>query len=66
MDKYLRNFLDETPSVGTDLVKKIIEVADKHNVDRDYAIRVFLDYFAEIIKYSTFKYLKLEEDKEDV
>ena len=66
MDNYLKDFLGETPSIGTDLVKRIIKAADKYDVDRDYAIRIFLDYFTEIIKLSTFKHLKLEEVKKDV
>ena len=50
---YIKDFSEVVNSV----IKKVIAIADKHNVDRDNAMQHFLTIFSAMVQISTFEHL---------
>lgn len=50
------DYTNEISSVMTDLIGKVIFVADKHNVNRDNAIEHFSQLLSAMAKFSTFEH----------
>ena len=50
-DDYIEDFND----VMKDVIKKVITIADKHNVDRDNAMQHFSAIFSMTVQISTFE-----------
>lgn len=48
-------FISDTAEITTDLLHKLVEMADKHNVDRDNAVQYFASMFKMMVEISTFE-----------
>lgn len=48
-------YIDDISGVVTDLIGKVISVADKHNVDRDNAMEHFSTLLSGMVAISTFQ-----------
>lgn len=48
-------FISDTAEITTDLIHKLVEMADKHNVDRDNAVQYFASMFKMMVEISTFE-----------
>lgn len=47
-------YINDISKVVTDLIGKVISTADKHNVDRDNAMRHFAELLSAMVEISTF------------
>lgn len=48
-------FISDTATITTDLLHKLVKMADKHNVDRDNAVQYFASMFKTMAEISTFE-----------
>jgi len=48
-------FISDTAEITTDLIHKLVEMADKHNVDCDNAVQYFASMFKMMVEISTFE-----------
>ncbi len=51
----------EAMRARTDMIDRIISLADKHGVNRDAAVRLFAQSFANVARVATFKNYKPRE-----
>ena len=57
-DKERNEYIDDISRVATDLIGKLIFIADKHNVDRDNAMQHFSQLLSAMVQISTFEHLE--------
>lgn len=50
------DYMNEISSVMTDLIGKVVFIADKHNVDRDNAMQHFSTLLSTMVQVSTFEH----------
>lgn len=55
-DKEHEGYMNDISSVVTDLIGKVIFIADKHNVDRDNAMQHFSRLLSAMVQISTFEH----------
>lgn len=58
-------YMDDFSGVVTDVIGKVLAIADKHNVDRDNAMQHFSTIFSAMIQISTFKHFGEGEKNEN-
>lgn len=49
-------YMEDFSGVVTDVIGKVIAIADKHNVDRDNAMQHFITIFSAMVQISTFEH----------
>lgn len=55
-DKEHEGYTNDISSVVTDLIGKVIFIADKYNVDRDNAMQHFSQLLSAMVQISTFEH----------
>lgn len=51
-------YMEDFSGVVTDVIGKVIAIADKHNVDRDNAMQHFSAIFSAMVQISTFEHFE--------
>ena len=52
---------EDLSKIITDTIRRLVECADKHNIDRDSLVMYFAKVFCTAAEVSTFKYFETEE-----
>lgn len=63
-DNFRSIYLEDLAEAIRATLEKMVDVADKHNVDRNKAMQHFATVFSAIVKTSTFEDYKTEKKEE--